>query len=210
MVTSDAFADVEASMQVAHAISTNRVSMESDFFTAVDDLISGDSNADLGAGMMGDVDFNSCCYYIYAAIDVDQLNENLKNSPDVAAIVNEAIPSLVQAMAYSNPSGKQNTFAGNVLPEAVLVECKDKKIASSYANAFVKPAVASGNDLVANSIEKLTNEVSIFVKDFALSVRERLWFCKSSYSYKMDGVDRTLCESFPDLIERIRQVLQAK
>lgn len=38
MVTSDAFADVEASMQVAHAVSTNKVYMESDYFTAVDDL----------------------------------------------------------------------------------------------------------------------------------------------------------------------------
>ena len=43
MVTSDAFRDVEAAMQVAHAISTNKVSVESDFFTAMDDLLSGES-----------------------------------------------------------------------------------------------------------------------------------------------------------------------
>ncbi len=39
MVTSDAFADVDAAMQVAHAISTHAVSQESDFYTAVDDLV---------------------------------------------------------------------------------------------------------------------------------------------------------------------------
>jgi len=210
MVTSDAFADVEAAMQVAHAISTNRVSMESDFFTAVDDLISGGSNADLGAGMMGDVDFNSCCYYIYAAIDVDQLKENLRYSPDVAVIVNDAVAVLVETMAYSNPSGKQNTFAGNVLPEAVLVECKNRKIAASYVNAFVKPAAPFGNtDLVENSIEKLSNEVCAFVKDYALDVTQRLWFCKSTYSITLDGVERTLCKSFPELIDGLRQVLKA-
>ena len=38
MITDDSFKDVEASMQVAHAISTHTVNQESDFFTAVDDL----------------------------------------------------------------------------------------------------------------------------------------------------------------------------
>ena len=39
MVTSDVFRNVEASMQVAHAISTHAVNQESDYFTAVDDLL---------------------------------------------------------------------------------------------------------------------------------------------------------------------------
>ena len=39
MVTSNAFRDVEAAMQVAHAISTNKLNMESDYFTAMDDLL---------------------------------------------------------------------------------------------------------------------------------------------------------------------------
>ena len=42
MVTSNAFRDVEAAMQVAHAISTNKMNMESDYFTAMDDLLSGE------------------------------------------------------------------------------------------------------------------------------------------------------------------------
>lgn len=62
MVTSDALADVEASMQVAHAFSTNRVYMESDYFTAVDDLING-SETEKGSAMIGDIDYNSSCYY---------------------------------------------------------------------------------------------------------------------------------------------------
>ena len=35
MITSDAFLDVQAAMQVAHAISTNKVDREFDYFTAV-------------------------------------------------------------------------------------------------------------------------------------------------------------------------------
>ena len=45
-------------MQVAHAVSTNKVYMESDYFTAVDDLIFGGSD-DSGSAMIGDVDYNS-------------------------------------------------------------------------------------------------------------------------------------------------------
>ena len=64
MVTSDAFRDVEASMQVAHALSTNKVSVESDYFTAMDDLLSGANLEEMGAGMIGDVDYNASCYYL--------------------------------------------------------------------------------------------------------------------------------------------------
>ena len=39
MVTSPYLADVDAAMQVSHAISTHAVNRESDYFTAVDDLI---------------------------------------------------------------------------------------------------------------------------------------------------------------------------
>ena len=60
---------VNAASQVAHAISTNRVEMEFDFYTAVDDL----QQDATGAGMMGTVEFNSSCFYRYLNVDVAQL-----------------------------------------------------------------------------------------------------------------------------------------
>src|SRR5699024_4252599 len=71
MVTSDAFRNVEAAMQVAHAVSTNRVVLESDYFTAMDDMLTGESMESTGSAMIGDTDYNSACYYIYASIDSD-------------------------------------------------------------------------------------------------------------------------------------------
>jgi len=50
---------VEAACQVAHPISTHKVDMEMDFYTAVDDL---NPEEETGAGMMGVVGFNSACY----------------------------------------------------------------------------------------------------------------------------------------------------
>ena len=177
MVTSDYFADVDAAMQVAHAISTHAVNRESDYFTAVDDLL-GQSDDSTGAGMIGDVDYNSCCYYEYAALDTDILRENLKNCPDREALIEKLIPVLLRAMAYTNPSGKQNTFAGQVLPDLVMVECKTDKIPLSYVNAFEEPVSAWGNrpDLVKTSIRKLTDHVDCMDKAYELPVLHRAFF----------------------------------
>ena len=55
-----------AACQVAHSISTHSVEREFDFYTAVDDLKPEDI---AGADMMGTVEFNSACFYRYAAVD---------------------------------------------------------------------------------------------------------------------------------------------
>ena len=176
MVTSECFRDVDASMQVAHAISTHAVSRESDYFTAVDDLLKED---EVGAGMMGDVDFNSCCYYEYASLDVDQLRENLKDSPDGETLVQSLVPAMIRLMAMTNPSGKQNTFAGQVFPSLILVECKADKISLSYVNAYEVPMTAWGKGIVANSIEKLMEHVSVMDAVYELPVAHRAWLAPS-------------------------------
>ena len=201
MVTSDAFRDVEASMQVAHAISTNKVSVESDYFTAMDDMLSGTSMAELGAAMIDDVDFNSSCYYVYASIDTDALAENLKYAENAQDIVRKAIPALIRAMAFTDPSGKQNSFAGHVMPSVVMVECKEKKIPTSMVNAFVEP-VGKGGDLVKQSAEKLAAEVDMTARNFGLEVKERLWFCVDKYDVKPESATK-ICATFPELVEAV-------
>ena len=201
MVTSDAFRDVEASMQVAHAITTNKVSVESDYFTAMDDMLSGNSMNELGAAMIDDVDFNSSCYYIYASIDTDALAENLKYADNAEEIVRKAIPVLLRTMAFTNPSGKQNSFAGHVMPSVVMIECKEKKIPTSMVNAFVEP-VGKGGDLVKQSAEKLAAEVDMTARNFGLEVKERLWFCVDKYDVKPDSATK-ICATFPELVEAV-------
>ena len=201
MVTSDAFRDVEASMQVAHAISTNKVSVESDYFTAMDDMLSGSSMDELGAAMIGDVDFNASCYYVYASVDTDALAENLKYAENAEEIVRKAIPALIRAMAFTDPSGKQNSFAGHVMPSVVMIECKEKKIPTSMVNAFVAP-VGKGGDLVKQSAEKLAAEVDMTARNFGLEVKERLWFCVDKYDVKPESATK-ICATFPELVEAV-------
>ena len=189
MVTSDAFRDVDASMQVAHAISTHAVNRESDYYIAVDDLLA--NRDEVGAGMMGDADYNSCCYYEYASLDLDQLRENLRYSENAEELVRQLIPALLRAMAFTNPSGKQNTFAGQVLPSVILVECKRDKIPLSYVNAYEEPVATYGSRprIVENSISRLCKEVSLMDETYGLKIDHRAWLAPRTEA-TLDGAIR--------------------
>lgn len=120
-----------AACQVAHAISTHRVEREFDYFTAVDDL--GDAD-ETGAGMIGNVEFNSATFYRFAVIDTGKLLTNLKGDKELALA---AIEAFAQAMARAIPTGKQNTFAAHNPPSFVGVALRTAPM--SLANAFEKP-----------------------------------------------------------------------
>lgn len=153
MTTSAAFEDVQASIQVAHALATNELVRVYDFFTAVDDLKKEDDSADAGAGMIGDVELNSSTYYKYFNIHWEGLVENLGGDTEVAA---KAVTAFVEAAALAQPSGKQNSTAALNLPDFVLVEVSDKNVPVNYANAFLKPAAPWAKEtLMQNAMSKL-------------------------------------------------------
>ena len=128
--------NVDAASQVAHAISTNKVEMEFDFYTAVDDL---QADAETGAGMMGTVEFNSSCFYRYANIDVTQLQKNLDGDGE---LVVKTVEAFLRAAVVAIPTGKQNSMAAQNPPSFVLAVVRNSGL-WSLANAFVRP-VASG------------------------------------------------------------------
>lgn len=207
MVTSEAFRDVDAAMQVAHGISTHAVNRESDYYTAVDDLL--DDRDENGAGMMGDTDFNSCCYYEYASLDVDQLRENLKYSEDCETLIRKLIPTLIRVMAYTNPGGKQNSFAGQVLPAFIMVECKREKIPLSYVNAYEEPVKLYGRNpqVVENSIRKLFDEVALMDDVYGLKVEHRAWLAPRTQSNLENG---ERMERFEDLCAAVANWIEGE
>ena len=102
--------NVEAAAQVAHALSVHKVVIEDDYFTAVDDLARTESEVeeDAGADMIGDVEFNSACYYKYFSIDRDGLIGNLvgRELPkDILAQDEKAATELAEppAAQFSSP-----------------------------------------------------------------------------------------------------------
>jgi CRISPR system Cascade subunit CasC len=143
--------NVDAACQVAQAISTNRVQMDFDFFTAVDDLKPKDT---AGSDMMGTVQFNSSCFYRYAVLDVESLRRNLEGDD---ALLRRAIRAFVQGFVSAIPTGKQNSMAAHNFPSYALAIIRSAGQPLSLANAFLKPARPRGDDvdLVDDSIHKL-------------------------------------------------------
>jgi len=177
MTTSDAFENVQAAVQVAHALSVNAVEQEFDYFTAVDDL---QPSAEPGAGMIGDVEYNSSTYYKYVNVHWDGLLENLRD----VAVARQAVLALLEAAATAQPSGKQNTFAAHNLPDLILVEVRERNLPVSYANAFMKPARQDfKHTLMEDAIAKLGD-----------------YMARIGAAYDLDAMDvRALMTTLPDV-----------
>jgi CRISPR system Cascade subunit CasC len=142
--------NLEAACQVAHAISTHRVIMEMDYFTAVDDL---NSEGETGAGMIGFVGFNSACFYRYARLDWPQLLKNLRGEVGLTRRTAEAF---VRATIAAIPKGKQNSTAAHNPPSFILAVVREDGMGWSLVNAFENPIRAkSGTGLVAPSVAAL-------------------------------------------------------
>ena len=141
---------LDAACQVAHAISTHRVTMEMDFYTAVDDL---NPEETAGAGMMGFVGFDSACFYRYARVDWRQLVKNLRGDTGLAG---KTVEGFLRAAVTTVPSGKQNSFAANNPPSLLLAVVRQDGMGWSLANAFERPVYARRDTgLVAPSVEAL-------------------------------------------------------
>jgi CRISPR system Cascade subunit CasC len=138
----------EAASQVAHAITTHRVSVEDDYYTAVDDLKTPAEDA--GAGFLGEAAFGSGVFYLYLCVDTALLLSNLGGD---AALAATTLAALAEATATTAPSGKQNSYAAHGRAQYVLAEAGDAQ-PRTLAGAFAKSV--GGEDLMAASIAELT------------------------------------------------------
>ena len=211
MITSKAFSDIEASIQVAHAISTNTLEHEFDYFTAVDDLIStSESIEQQGAGMIGDIEYNSSCYYKYFSLDYNSFVKNMqvsaqKDKKRVKPLLNDVIIALLKAAVFITPSGKQNTFAAHQLPEAILIEIRNEKIPVSYANAFIQTFSPRGKtDLIGDTLDKFITYATMINEKYGLSPSGRLWF--NTRDLNMNGTKS--CNSFETLLNELKLYLE--
>lgn len=145
MVADAADINVDASVQVAHAISTHAVEIEQDYFTAVDDK---NPEEETGAGMIGTIDFNSATFYRYATINIDALGQNLSGD---GLATRRAIEAFVTGFVTSMPTGKQNTFANRTAPDAVILVLRSDQPVN-LVGAF-EEAVATDGSHVTSSVE---------------------------------------------------------
>lgn len=125
--------NMEAAVQVAHALTVHEAAVEDDFFTAVDDL--NDGSEDAGSAHMGVTEFGAGLFYTYICIDRAQLVENLEKNEELA---DRAIQALIEAAAKVAPSGKQNSFASRAYASLIVAEKGDQQ-PRSLSVAFLDP-----------------------------------------------------------------------
>jgi CRISPR system Cascade subunit CasC len=135
MLADNPLYNVEAAAQVAHAFTTHKVSVEDDFYTAVDDLKSADPEADRGAGFIGITEYGAGIFYLYVCLDASQLVRNLADDKELAGTTAEAF---VEAITTVSPKGKQNSFASRAYASFALAELGSRS-PRSLAAAFLDP-----------------------------------------------------------------------
>jgi len=188
MVADDPSLNTDACAQVAHSISTHRVDNEFDFYTAVDDCAPEDN---AGAGMMGTIEFNSATLYRYASLAVHELCREI----DDPQVVGRTVQEFARAFVLSMPTGKQNTFANQTIPDAVLV-CMRLDQPINFAVSFEAPVKSKGEGFVKGSCEALSQYVLSVYNSFAVEPAKA--FVVGAY---LEGLGERL--SLHDLIESL-------
>ncbi|MEO8298970.1 MAG: type I-E CRISPR-associated protein Cas7/Cse4/CasC, partial [Burkholderiales bacterium] len=124
--------NVEAAVQVAHAITVHRAAVEDDYFSAVDDL---NTREDTGAAHIGERGYGAGLFYLYLCIDCELLQKNLGGD---AALAARALQALLHAVTKVSPTGMQNSFGSRAYAGYVMAE-KGNQQPRSLAQAFLKP-----------------------------------------------------------------------
>jgi CRISPR system Cascade subunit CasC len=154
--------NVDAAVQMAHAISVNALQQEFDFFTAVDDL---GKDEETGADHIGETGYNSSTYYRFTTLDTKQLQQNLGTDDQSANIAKAFTEAFVQAI----PTGHQNGFAAHSLPAVVMAVVRNGQ-PISLVDAFEAPvAPKNGKSLLENSVSKLDDHWADLTKMYGES-----------------------------------------
>ncbi len=154
MLASKPAFNIDAACQVAHAISVHPVTIEDDYFTAVDDLNTG--NEDAGAAHIGETGFAAGLFYSYICINKELLIENLNGNE---ALAGQVMAALVEVATKVAPQGKQNSFGSRAYASYVLAETGDQQ-PRSLSVAFLKPI--GGQDYQTAAIEQLQRQQKNF------------------------------------------------
>lgn len=201
MVADDAAYNVDAAVQVAHALGIHRSAPEFDYFTAVDDLAA--KGEETGAGMIGTVQMMSSTLYRYATINVDGLEANLNSAENAR----QAAVQFVEAFIKSMPTGKLNTFANQTLPSLVYVAVRDTRPVS-LVTAFETPIEAlETSEIRVTAAQAMAREEAQFEEVYGLEP-------KAAFVIGIDEVRAAFGDlakevSLPDLGSELDEVLRA-
>lgn len=153
MVTGDVLANADAAIHVAHAMTVHGQMSESDYFTAIDDLIQ--ETGEVESGHLNASELTSGLFYGYVVVDVPGLLENLGGDH---ALAREVVQRLVHIVATVSPAAKKGSTAPYAYSHLVLMEAGNAQ-PRTLQNAFIEPVRTTGH-LVDNAYDALQRHLA--------------------------------------------------
>jgi CRISPR system Cascade subunit CasC len=172
MLADDPSRNVDAAIQVAHAITVHKVAIEDDYFTAVDDLNRREEHS--GAGHVNVAEFGAGLFYVYCCINRTLLSANLSGDEE---LVDRAVSALTEAAATTGPKGKINSFGSYAYASYILAE-RGERQPRNLSIAFLKDVPASAasggfdGDYLSNAIAALEKTRRQFDRAYGPNGRE--------------------------------------
>ncbi len=183
MVTGDILARTDAAIHVAHSVTVHSQMTESDYFSAIDDLIR--EEGEQGSGHINATELTSGLFYGYVVVDVNGLVENVGGD---RALAGDIVERLVKMVATVSPGAKKGSTAPYAYSHLVLLE-SGKMQPRTLQNAFLRP-VSSHGDLVKNAYDVLKEHLAALDGMYGKS-EQRAHAGLHSEKYFENGMDLT-------------------
>ena len=190
MVTSDILARKNAAVHVAHAFTVHAEESESDYFSAVDDLVQ--EVGETGGGHIGETELTSGLFYGYVVVDMPQLVYNLAGKEsgtawedawladghqEDRALAARVTAHLLHLIAKVSPGAKLGSTAPYSWAQLALLEAGSRQ-PRTLANAFLNPVRAEGErGLAAPAAEAMAHYLAGL--DGMYGAGEQRWLASS-------------------------------
>lgn len=160
-VSGEAEARIDAAVHVAHSFTVHQETFESDYFTAVDDLV------EMGSGHINSAELTSGLFYNYAVVDVPQLVSNVGESSSRdwlekgvdRTLAARIVKHLIHLFATVTPGAKLGSTAPYSYADFFLAEIGERQ-PRSLANAFADPVELGHGQLLVNSLERIERYIA--------------------------------------------------
>ncbi|MET9779072.1 type I-E CRISPR-associated protein Cas7/Cse4/CasC [Streptomyces sp. NPDC006367] len=152
MVAADQDLSLDAAVQVAHALAVHRTTVETDYFTAVDDFTS-----DSGASMIGRGEFVAPTLYRHAVLTGPDLAANLTDYAD-AMTLQQVTAAFVRAFAESVPSGKITSHAHATRPTVLIATVTGTPF--NHVGAFETPVETTAGGHLPPAAARLAEHIT--------------------------------------------------
>lgn len=195
---------VSAAVHVAHAFTVHAESSETEYFSAVDDLL---TSVEGGSGHLGATELTSGLFYSYVVIDVPLLVSNLTGCrpenwlDEDRSTAGRVIRHFIHLMATVSPGAKLGSTAPYDYAGLVLAEAGERQ-PRTLANAFLDPISLKASDLFGRTVQVMDTYVTSMDTMYG-SGEERWLACR----YANAGINGSVGVSLPQLAQSVEQAV---